>query len=247
MAAVELVHPDDVRGNLHPAGRRPARHRARAGPRATRPWSPPPARSPGPAHGAAAGRRDPDRHRPPANAATAHAVDRGAGPAAAGSRPTTRPTPSPTSPVRAPTTARRSTSAPARATTRSTTTRSTTAQPVLVLELRHRGSARPVHHPLARGRPVLPAGHRPQGLPGRRLRRGPGDRQQVPRGLGVHRPRALVGPAARQGVLGLRRQHLGAGGLLRRGRGGVRRLLGVRALPDAPTPPAATSTRPTSG
>ena len=59
------------------------------------------------------------------------------------------------------------------------------SRPVLLLDLRHPRPARPLHHPLGGGRPLLPARHRPQGLSGRRLRRGAGDRQQVHRGLGV--------------------------------------------------------------
>ena len=55
-------------------------------------------------------------------------------------------------------------------------------------------------------------------------------RQQVPRGVGVHRPRHLVRAAAREGLARHRRQHLGAGGLLGRRPRPVRRVLGLEAL-----------------
>ena len=55
-------------------------------------------------------------------------------------------------------------------------------------------------------------------------------RQQVDHGVGVDRPGQLDQPAAGQGVPGHRRQHLGAGGVLRLEPRRVRRVLGLEAL-----------------
>ena len=69
-----------------------------------------------------------------------------------------------------------------------------------------------------------------QDLRQRRLGRVAAHRQQVDHGVGVHRPGALDQPATGQGLPGHRRQHLGAGGLLRPQPRRVRRLLGVEDL-----------------
>ena len=68
---------------------------------------------------------------------------------------------------------------------------------------------------------------------GRQRRLGPlaAHRQQVHRGLGVHRPGELVGSSGTsRSRRRHRRQHLGAGGVLGRGAPAVRRVLGLEAV-----------------
>ena len=114
------------------------------------------------------------------------------------------------------------------------------------LDLRHPRPARPLHHPLGGGRPLLPAGHRPQGLSGRRLRRGAGDRQQVRRGVGVDRPRRT---GRTSGTSRCPRTSPATRGRRRRSttrRRGSTSSTGPPRSTRRPTPRAATSTRPTS-
>ena len=98
------------------------------------------------------------------------------------------------------------------------------------LDVRRDGPARPVPHPLPRGRPLLPHRHRPLDRPQRRLGPLAAPGQPLPRDLGVHRPDELVGAAPRPGLPADRGQHLGPGGLLGRRPAAVRRLLGLEAL-----------------
>ena len=117
-------------------------------------------------------------------------------------------------------------------------------QPVLTSTVGTARRARPVHHPVPAGRPVLPDRHRPAHLRQRQLGRRAAHRQQVHRGLGVHRPGELERPAPGPGLAGHRRQHVGARGLLRRRARPVRRVLGLEALRRraTPTTPATATT-----